>query len=40
MIGSGSTDTSKWMSPMKIFEYMAHKNASFHLTLKYLKKYL
>lgn len=40
LIGNGKTDTSKWMSPMKIFEYMSHKKCIISSNLEVLKEVL
>lgn len=40
MIGNGKTDTSKWMSPMKIFEYMSYKKCIISSNLEVLKEVL
>lgn len=40
MVGSGKTDTSKWMSPMKIFEYMSYKKCIISSNLDVLKEVL
>jgi len=40
MIGNGKTDTSKWMSPMKIFEYMSYKKCIISSDLDVLREVL
>lgn len=40
IIGNGRTDTSKWMSPMKIFEYMSYKKCIISSDLEVLKEVL
>lgn len=39
-IGNGKTDTSKWMSPMKIFEYMSYKKCVISSDIEVLKEVL